>query len=291
MSRPYARLLPPQRRAMAKYSRKYGRKLPKRRARRARKQYRVKRGMTKRAVKKLIKRDQQYLNTDTQEFTSWIYDKPVSTPVDWFAWAPGNPANTGGSMWARNQTDQFGEMSVGNYIRIKSWNIKCIISQESPIAPYATATNSTAGFIDVFFGKYRYENAPIDPLLTGFLQDGTLLVTPNGNKMEMMIPMNKNKHIVYWHKRFKVGTSAVSTVAYRFTIPCTKYILKNRKLYYGPTTALSPANLPIDSDATNLSVWATFHPAAGTIQTSPSVHLVGQWSMSCSTTATYHVAL
>jgi len=181
-------------------------------------------------------------------------------------------------------------MSVGNYIRVKSWSIKCLLSQEAPVAPKVLGVNGLAGFIDIYFGKLRYDSVPVGSGLNDMYQDGTLLVTPTGDKAEMMIPMNKNMYIVYWHKRIKVGTSTVATTAYRFTIPCTKYILRNRKLYYGPVGG--GGNLPISPDASNCSVWATFHPSAGVLgPAGASDDAVTPWSMQCTANATYHVGL
>jgi len=274
---------------MAKYRRKM--RKPKRRARKARKTYRAKRakrGVTKRVVKKLIASSEQLLNTDTMDYTAAIYTYNSPGGLRWWAWAPGNPNNTLGSMWDRTAASQFGEMSIGNYMKVRKWWIKGMISQEAPLAGYSPALNSTAGYIDVYFGKYRYETARVGDLVPDFYQDGTTFINPTGAKAEMMIPMNKNKYVIYWHKRIKVGTSTVATTAYRFSIPCTQYILKNRKLFYGPGGGLGN-NLPQSNDAEFCTVWAVFHPSAGILgPPSSNVPAMGTWSMTCSSTASYH---
>lgn len=181
---------------------------------------------------------------------------------------------------------------VGNKIKLKRWVIKGLIQPNDtfsfapplasqPSAPsIGIAPNTLAGYVTIYFGKYQVNLAPIQTTpITNFYQLGATDITPQGLQVETLYNVNRDLYKVYFKKRFKMGVGAgfsggQSTLAYdpeptvpgangfgltrSFGFDVTKYILKNKTILFDELVQ-SPQN----PDIQNLTLWATFHPAAG----------------------------
>lgn len=187
---------------------------------------------------------------------------------------------------------------VGNKIKIKRWVIKGLIqpndtfnqtaatSPSSGTSTTGIAPNTLAGYVDIYFGRYANNIAPITSVLgmTNFYQSGAVDITPTGNTQEQLYNVNKDLYHIYYHKRIKVGTGTgfigpssgpliyepVATtpgangfgLTKSFGFDVCKYICKNRVVKYDESV-----QTPQDADLENLTLFAIFHPAAGNVLT------------------------
>jgi len=183
---------------------------------------------------------------------------------------------------------------IGNKIKLKRWVIKGLIQPNATFnqtaAPVPTisstsgiAGNSFAGYVDIYFGRYNNNIAPVTSSagMTNFYQNGAVDVTPLGQSQEQLYNVNKDLYHIYYHKRFKVGTGqgfsgSGPSLAYdaqptvpgangfgltkSFGFDVCKFICKNRVIKYDELVTT-----PQDSDIENLTLWAIFHPAAGDV--------------------------
>lgn len=172
---------------------------------------------------------------------------------------------------------------IGNKIKLKRWVIKGAIQPTQEfISGFggSAASNSTMGYVDVYFGRYVQNTAPIQSSLQSLYQNGAVDANPTGSQGDKLARINKNLYKIYWHKRFKVGmgTAAIYNPspplytafngvtlptgegfkpAVTFGFDVCKFICKNRIINYDE---VDPS--PQDPMLKNLTLFATFIPVA-----------------------------
>lgn len=187
---------------------------------------------------------------------------------------------------------------VGNKIKLKRWIIKGLIQpnknfdQTAATGPSTTVTtsgiaqNTLAGYVDIYFGRYNNNIAPVTSTLgmTNFYQSGAIDITPLGTSQEQLYNVNKDLYHIYYHKRIKVGVGtgflgpSSGPLVYEpvpsvpgangfgltksFGFDVCKFICKNRVIKYDEIV-----QTPQDNDIENLTLWTIFHPAAGDVKT------------------------
>lgn len=198
----------------------------------------------------------------------------TNTFFNWSAGASANNMTTISQGVAVNQR-------IGNKIKIKRWVIKGIIQPNDAFSNTATSgsgpatgklINTLTGYVDIYFGKLTLNNQPPPAKLTSFYQSGATDVTPTGNTQEQLYNINRDLYKIYYHKRFKMGAtnSSLTTATVgqsndfgltrSFGFDITKYVLKNHMLKYDEI-----ATVALDSNMENLTLWAIFHPAVGSV--------------------------
>lgn len=236
-------------------------------------------------VQAIISRNNE--NKFTQTLTAI---NPVSLftngQFNFFVWTPGQDV-ANNRLFNLQSGTQEGQR-LGNDIKLKRWVIKGIIEPkyrpgEGTPLNNATLENSYVGYVDVYFGKYLKNSAPISTTLGALYQNGSATSTPACKSTDMLYPLNKDGYKVYYHRRFKMGAASDSVtyntniatlsvshpanndfnVSKTFGFDVCKYILKNKVLKYNDGGLTSPFEPPQNLDIVNLSVWATFTPLQG----------------------------
>jgi len=234
-------------------------------------------------VQAIISRNNE--NKFTQTLTA---TNPVSLftagQFNFFVWTPGQDV-VNNRLFNLQSGSQEGQR-LGNDIKLKRWVIKGIIEPkyrpgEGTPLDNATLENSYVGYVDVYFGKYLKNIAPISTTLGGLYQNGVTTSTPVCKSTDMLNPINRDVYKVYYHRRFKMGAASdpntysgsVPSVSHpanndfnvskTFGFDVCKYILKNKVLKYNDGGLTSPFEPPQNLDIVNLSVWATFTPLQG----------------------------
>lgn len=234
-------------------------------------------------------------NVENKYSDTIVYQAPVMTNVIdtngsgvitfdsyyFYTWSPGNNNNL---MTTISQGSAVNQRN-GNKIKIKRWIIKGIIQPNDaynntpstdgasvPAVP-GKLINTLTGYVDIYFGKMTLNTIVVPNTLQSFLQSGATDITPVGNTQEQLYNINRDLYKIYWHKRFKLGSSNTSPLTAgtlgqsndfgltrSFGFDVTKYILKNHMLKYDEisTTAMS-------ADMENLTLFAVFHPAVGSV--------------------------
>lgn len=161
---------------------------------------------------------------------------------------------------------------IGNSIKIKRWIIKGMISPNvfGNLAPY-----TALGYVDIYFGRLRLNTKDVTNQLSDLYQNGGSSTTPSMSQTDILLPLNKDIYKVYYHRRFKTGTSGVNAAStllplasepvnndykltHTFGFDVCKYICKDRKVTFSDTN-----NTPLDVDLASLTLWATFTPFTG----------------------------
>jgi len=236
-------------------------------------------------------------NVENKYSDTILYKAPIMTNVTdtdsggtvtfnsmyYYTWSPGNNNE---NMTTISQGVAVNQR-IGNKIKIKRWIIKGIIqpndlynntpSAGAPGQPIANGklVNTLTGYVDIYFGKLTLNTTPVANTLQSFMQSGATDITPVGNAQEQLYNINRDLYKIYFHKRFKIGASNTSplgagTLAQSnefgmtrsFGFDVTKYILKNHSLKYDETSTIAQS-----ADMENLTLFATFHPAVGSVQT------------------------
>lgn len=191
---------------------------------------------------------------------------------------------------------------IGSMIKLKRWVIKGHISPQwaGNINDENTFLfNSYQGYVDVYFGK-MYDGTNVDKSLPNFLNNGAQSEAPLGSDTQIFHSVNKYKYKVYYHKRFKVGTSAGTLGANpsynmianndlkltrTFGFDVCKFILKNRHIRYD-----DQIDVPIDVNIKNLAVWARFTPCSGSLGIISNSGKQSYYTLMCETYAEYEDA-
>jgi len=225
-------------------------------------------------------------------------DVPDPNYLDFYTWAPGSSAANAQMFNIAQGTAQ--NERVGNTIKLKRWIIKGLIQPGvSTILDQTTAiTNSTFGYVEVFFGRLLNNQNSIQPILEDLYQNGATAITPDGLSGTILWPLNKDKYKIYWRKRFKMGAAFPQTppdinttnndfsLARTFGFDVCKYILKNKHIKY-EDDALSPNNDMMD----NLTVFAVFYPVVGDLDAPAEADLTpSYYSINCQSYAEYEDA-
>lgn len=234
-------------------------------------------------------------NVENKYSTTILYKEPIITQLQtipagagsatttglkkFFTWSPGNSANLMTTISQGAAVNQ----RVGNKIKIKRWIIKGIIQpnnsfNNSQVIGDSTLnwtngkfSNTTQGYVDIYFGKYTLNVAPVDSELTKFYQSGATDITPTGTAQEQLYNINRDLYKIYYHKRFQMGgnnNAAAQTNDFSLTrsfgFDVCKYVLKNHMLKYDEATTIA-----LDANMENLTMWAIFHPAVGNVGLTP----------------------
>lgn len=222
--------------------------------------------------------------TQLQSMTSGAFGVVTTDPKKFFTWSPGNSAN---GMTTISQGTAVNQR-VGNKIKIKRWIIKGIIQPNNSMSnapPTGSVTanwsdgkllNTLCGYVDIYFGKYNLNVAPVDAELTKFYQSGATDYTPTGLTTEQLYNVNRDLYKIYYHKRFKMGANSTAhagtspnenaaqsngfNLTRSFGFDVCKYVLKNHILKFDEAI-----NVALDPNMENLTMWAIFHPAAGNV--------------------------
>lgn len=191
----------------------------------------------------------------------------VPTTYKFYTFTPGQFA-----LWAIAQGGAQ-DQRVGNSIKLKRWIIKGIIGIKDGTLP-----SSAAGYVDVYFGKYKKNIAAVDSSLNYLYQSGSTAITPSLLSTDTLCAINQDLYKVYYRKRFKIGVSVANPVgsppagpAYpqaasnndmaisqTFGFDVCKYICKDRKITFSDNQLT-----PQDADLSFLTVWATYTPYNG----------------------------
>lgn len=232
-----------------------------------------------------------------------------------FNWVAGSSSNAMTTITQGPAVNQ----RIGNKIKIKRWIIKGIIQPNNAYdnTPSTAGTpagggqpavqpvngkliNTGTGYIDIYFGKLTLNNSAIPDTLQSFFQSGNTDITPTGNTQEQLYNINRDLYKIYYHKRFKMGATALSTIGGTFGVgtntnlgvtigqsndfgltrsfgfDVTKYILKNHSLKFDEISTIA-----LDSNMENLTLFAIFHPVVGNVsRTTPVLGNVSVYSKS-----------
>lgn len=189
----------------------------------------------------------------------------------------------------------------GNSIKLKRWIIKGMVSPNifGNLAPY-----TALGYVDVYFGKLRLNTKDITNQVSDLYQNGSISVTPSMKNIDTLFPINKDIYKIYYHRRFKTGTSGVNAatllplasepvnndykLTHTFGFDVCKYIMKDRKITFSDTN-----NTPLDVDIATLTLFAIFTPFTGQAfnNTTPAGQSLPTYmNMSCTSFAEYEDA-
>ena len=204
---------------------------------------------------------------------------PITTQFGWYAYSPQTLDGIFDISQGSAETQR-----IGNKIKLKRWVIKGSIQPTQQFVSgfgASTAANSMQGYVDVYFGRYVQNVAPINTNLTSLYQVGAQDTTPTGAQGDKLARINKNLYKIYWHRRFKVGMG--TNVIYNVTTPpaytafngvsmpsgngftptatfgfdVCKFICKNKIINYDELDAS-----PQDAMLRNLTLFATFIPVS-----------------------------
>jgi len=228
-------------------------------------------------VQKIIAQNVENKYTATLTLANPVAIVTAGTPdvYAFYTWTPG--ADTSGSRLFNFSYGTGQSNRIGNTIKLKRWIIKGIIE---PVTVEAEQMlGGMTGYVDIYFGRYTTNNAPVLNSLTELYQNGGTTTTPTCTSTDQLQPLNKDNYKVYYHRRFKMGAQfdlAGGTtpgliapanndfkLSQTFGFDVCKYILKDRHLKYVDIVQPSPPATfypPNDADIQNLTLWATFSP-------------------------------
>lgn len=161
------------------------------------------------------------------------------------------------------------DQRIGNIIKLKRWVVKGSVYFDPNFSAGIQGTSAFSqgqGYVDVYFGRPTNMSNTIQPQLPGLYQDGAQTITPECNLVERLYSINRDQYKVYWHKRFKIGTSGNTLglgtgstlnndykLNHEFGFDVCKLCTKNKILKYDDNTT-DPSDALVDS----LYLWATF---------------------------------
>lgn len=226
-------------------------------------------------VNAIISSNNENKFTATLKYNDAISRTNATSGYTFYCWSPAK--DSVGSRLFNLYQDVTQQTRIGNAIKLKRWIIKGLI--QPVVSNTTTMLNSYVGFVDIFFGKYLVNTAPVDSSLNSLYQNGNSALTPTCLSSDMLCPLNRDNYKVYYHRRFKMGAASdYSTydadghtghpanndfkLAQTFGFDVCKYILKNKHLKY-PDLVGNTTVPPNDADIRNLTLWATWTPQTG----------------------------
>jgi len=184
---------------------------------------------------------------------------------------------------------------LGNQIKLKRWVIKGLIHPVDGGSVPTTLTNTSQGYVDIYFGRLLTNNE-VSARLTNFLDSGSTSASPNGTMAQIFRTVNKDEYKVYYHKRFKLSPGGTSVLApatinndfslvRTFGFDVTSVICKNAIIKYNDA----------DSDPNNdmirrVALWATYQPAVGDIPQAQLVNYTSYYNISIQSYAQFEDA-
>lgn len=188
-----------------------------------------------------------------------------------YTWAPGQQTDPTTQQMFNIPQGVAQNQRVGNSIKLKRWVIKGMVSPNvfGILAPY-----TALGYVDVYFGRLKLNTKEITNQVSDLYQNGSTSFTPAMRNIDMLCPINRDIYKIYYHRRFKTGTSGVNAatnlplasepvnndykLTHTFGFDVCKYILKDRKITFSDTN-----NTPLDIDVGSLTLFAIFTPFTG----------------------------
>ena len=226
-------------------------------------------------IQRVISANVENKYTSSKQYTAPVCvvneDVPDPNYLDFYTWAPGSGAANSQMFNISQGTAQ--NQRVGNTIKLKRWIIKGLIQPgvETIEDPTVAITNSSIGYVEIFFGRLLNNSSAIVTTLDDLYQNGATAITPDGLAGTILWPINKDKYKIYWRKRFKMGqafstnfpnapntTNNDFSLTRTFGFDVTKYILKNKHIKYEDANTS-----PNDDYVSNLTLFAVFYPAVG----------------------------
>lgn len=226
-------------------------------------------------VQKVIAQNVENKYTPTLTLANPVAIVTQGTPdvYAFYTWTPG--ADQSGSRLFNITPGTLQQERIGNTIKLKRWIIKGIIEPVTDSAEQMLG--GMTGFVDIYFGRYTTNTAPVLNSLVNLYQNGNTTTTPSCTSTDQLQPLNKDNYKVYYHRRFKMGAQFDLTgsstpglvapanndfkLSQTFGFDVCKYICKDRHLKY-PDPGTPPPSYypPNDADIQNLTLWATFSP-------------------------------
>jgi len=259
-------------------------------------------GLGKKAVLQIVK-NQISRNIENKNTATLAYKGAIAIGLgSTFNWYVMNNFHSGANGLFNITRGTQDNHRIGSVIKLKRWIIKGYISPQysGGIANEDTFLfNSYQGYVDVYFGK-THDGTPVSSTLANFLNNGAISETPLGSDTQIFHTVNKYKYKVYYHKRFKVGTSAGTlganpsysmtpnnecSLTRTFGFDVCKYICKNKHIVYD-----DQIDVPIDVNIKNLAVWARFTPLASSLGTINNGGKQSYYTLMCETYAEYEDA-
>lgn len=253
-----------------------------------------------RIVKREVARNVENKNTATLSYRSAI-GGGTGIGVNWYLFNNFHTLAFGGQGIFNITRGTQDNHRIGSTIKLKRWIIKGHISPMAGgnvIDEAAYLGNSYQGYVDIYFGK-RQDGGILDKALPAFLNNGATSEQPTGADTQIFHTVNKYRYKVYYHKRFKVGSSAGSLntlgtsfsmvpnneykLTHTFGFDVTKYILKNRIIKFDDQT-----DIPLDTNIQTLGLWARFTPAVGSLGS--LANKLTYYTVMCQTYAEYEDA-
>lgn len=251
-------------------------------------------------------------NVENKFTLTKTYQAPVGNVINsglpnlyyytFFTWAVGNQANATTQQLFNIPQGTAQNNRIGNTIKVKRWIIKGMISPNifGTLAPY-----TALGYVDVYFGRLKLNTKEITEQLSDLYQNGSTSITPQMKQTDILNPINKDVYKIYYHRRFKTGTSGIQgantslplasepvnndyKLTHTFGFDVCKYLCKDRKITFGDGN-----NTPLDVDIATLTLFATFTPFTGQAfnNTTPvNQSLPTYMTMSCTSYAEYEDA-
>ncbi|UYD39118.1 MAG: capsid protein [Wigfec virus K19_525] len=233
------------------------------------------------AVKTMVKKEIAG-NIENKFTTTKVYSAPVGNVFNsgipnvysytFYVWCPSQQTNATTQQLFNIPLGPNQNNRIGNSIKIKRWVIKGMISPNifGTLAPY-----TALGYVDVYFGRLKLNTKDVTDQLPDLYQNGGSSITPTMKNTDILLPLNKDVYKVYYHRRFKTGTSGIQgantslplasepvnndyKLTHTFGFDVCKYICKDRKITFSDMN-----NTPLDIDLASLTLWATFTPFTG----------------------------
>jgi len=188
-----------------------------------------------------------------------------------YTWAPGQQTDPTTQQMFNISPGSLQNQRNGNSIKVKRWIIKGVVSPNifGNLAPY-----TALGYVDIYFGRLKLNTKEITNQLSDFYQNGNTSITPAMRNTDILQAINRDIYKIYYHKRFKTGTSGVTglnalplnqepvnndyKLTHTFGFDVCKYICKDRKITFSDSNAT-----PLDTDIATLTLFATFTPFTG----------------------------
>jgi hypothetical protein len=250
-------------------------------------------------VKEAIARNVENKNTATISFRSAL-GQGTGNAMHWFIFNNFHTTNFGGIGVFNITRGTQDNHRIGSEIKLKRWIIKGHICPQYLGGINNEAIflqNSFQGYVDIYFGK-KLDGSIASKDLFNFLNNGATSEAPNGSENQIFHTVNKYKYKVYYHKRFKVGTSAGTlgqnpsgnmtanndfNLTRTFGFDVCKYICKNKVLKYDDQT-----DIPQNVDIQQLAVWGRWTPAVGSLGLTNGLQTY--YTVMCQTYAEYEDA-
>lgn len=216
--------------------------------------------------------ENKYTSTITNSNPISLVQQGTLDQYFFYVWAPGQ--NVSGSQLFNLLSGTYQNNRIGNTIKLKRWIIKGII--EPVTVDAEQMLGGMTGYVDIYFGRYKSNLAPVDIALPKLYQNGGTTKSPTCSSTDQLECLNTDNYKVYYYRRFKMGAQfqeLTSTVpglvapanndfklSQTFGFDVCKYVMKNKHLKYDDTSVASPSPPPNDPDVQNLTLWATFSP-------------------------------